>query len=78
MGTRELHPLYPGRRLKEEAAYNMMMMRPLHQIEFLITRISSPGSTISMLSVLAHGKKPSHPIRRTLIKPDILNKDLDL
>lgn len=78
MGTRELHPLYPSRRLNEEAAYNMIMMRPLHRIELLITPISSPGSTISAPLVLAHVKIIPHPSRRTFIKSDTPNKDLNL
>lgn len=76
MGTRELHPLCPGRHLRETAAYNTIKMRPLHQTELLVTRISNLGSTTSAPSVLAYGKIPSHPIRRTLIKIDIPNKDL--
>ena len=78
MDTRELQPLCPGRRLKEAPVYNMIMTYLLHQTELLVTRISSPGSTISTPSVLGHGMIPSHPIRRTLIKPDTPNKDLNL
>ena len=56
----------------------MITMRPLHRPELLVTRISNLGSTTSAPSVLAYGKIPSHPIRRTLIKIDTPNKDLDL
>lgn len=70
MDTRELHPLYPYRHLKEATAYNMIMMQILCRIDLLITPISSPGSIMSARLVLPLGKVPSHPIRRAVIEPD--------